>query len=597
MFRNLKIGPKLILSFLGMTVLVAFVGVFGVLNLTETNEKLRYIYEQTLIPTVAAEEANLDAVFHYKTVFEHINTVDDDKMKALEPLLVRFEEDFTKQLADYTHIVGADITQEEVDLLKEIDPDWKAYLVAAKQVLDLSRNNRNEEAVVMILEKAKPFFDTVDDEIGRLVDANVKLAKESFDASSAAAQTSIVIMGLVIAASALISLLLGILLARAIGRPLQQVASHAQHISRGELQGLEALVSKNRDKTGLLMESFNEMIESLTYKASVLERISKGDLEVDIQLASDLDQLGIAMQSMKDSLQGIVRQILFSVENISQGADQISQTSQGTSQGASEQAASLEQVSSSMEEMAANIKQNSDNAIQTERIASQSAVDAKESGDAVGKTVQAMKEIAAKISIIQEISGQTNLLALNAAIETARAGEQGRGFAVVASEVRKLAERSQSAAVEINELTVSSLSVSDKARQMLGKLVPDIQRTADLVQEISTASNEQNNGATQINAALQQLNVVIQSNASSSEELASVAEESAAQLQQLRRAISFLNSTRAADRLNYPRRRTQVPQSPPPGRPARTQDRRRPGLSPRWTTATLPTRRTGNGAG
>jgi methyl-accepting chemotaxis protein len=192
-----------------------------------------------------------------------------------------------------------------------------------------------------------------------------------------------------------------------------------------------------------------------------------------------------------------------------------------------------------MEEMAANIKQNSDNAQQTEKIAIKSAEDAREGGKAVAETVGAMKEIAGKISIIEEIARQTNLLALNAAIEAARAGEHGKGFAVVASEVRKLAERSQTAAGEINKLSATSVQIAEKAGEMLARIVPDIQKTADLVQEINAASNEQSSGAGQINKAIQQLDQVIQRNASASEEMASTSAELLSQAEQLQSTIAF----------------------------------------------------------
>ena len=189
--------------------------------------------------------------------------------------------------------------------------------------------------------------------------------------------------------------------------------------------------------------------------------------------------------------------------------------------------------------MASNIKQNADNAQQTEKIALKAAQDAREGGKAVAETVGAMKEIAAKITIVEEIARQTNLLALNAAIEAARAGEHGKGFAVVASEVRKLAERSQTAAAEISKLSTSSVDVAEKAGEMLGRIVPDIQKTAELVQEINAASNEQNTGAEQINKAIQQLDQVIQQNASATEETASTSEELSSQSEQLLEAIGF----------------------------------------------------------
>jgi methyl-accepting chemotaxis protein len=192
-----------------------------------------------------------------------------------------------------------------------------------------------------------------------------------------------------------------------------------------------------------------------------------------------------------------------------------------------------------MEQMASNIRQNTDNAMQTEKIAIKSSSDAKEGGKAVTETVAAMKQIATKISIIEEIARQTNLLALNAAIEAARAGEHGKGFAVVASEVRKLAERSQSAAGEISQLSTTSVAIAEQAGDMLNKMLPDIQKTAELVQEISASSKEQDTGADQINKAIQQLDQVIQQNAGAAEEMASTTEELSSQAEQLKATIAF----------------------------------------------------------
>ncbi len=227
-------------------------------------------------------------------------------------------------------------------------------------------------------------------------------------------------------------------------------------------------------------------------------------------------------------------------DNVAAGSQQLSASTEQLSQGSTEQASAIEEVSSSMEQMVSNIRQTADNSQQTDKIAIKSAGDARDGGKAVADTVNAMKQIADKISIIEEIARQTNLLALNAAIEAARAGEHGKGFAVVASEVRKLAERSQTAAAEISQLSSSSVQIAEKAGDMLNRLVPDIQKTAELVKEISAASNEQNSGAEQINKAVQQLDQVIQQNAGSSEEMASTSEELSSQAEQLQHAVSFL---------------------------------------------------------
>lgn len=274
--------------------------------------------------------------------------------------------------------------------------------------------------------------------------------------------------------------------------------------------------------------------------ATIVERVAQGDLTVEFdQTQKNPTGIYAAMKQMVEQLRKVVGDVMATSDNVASGSQQLSATAQQMSEGATQQAASAEEISASMEEMAASIRHNTDNAVQTEKIAVKSAADAKSGGAAVKDTVLAMKEIATKITIIDEIARQTNLLALNAAIEAARAGEHGKGFAVVASEVRKLAERSQTAAGEISQRSISSVSIAEQAGEMLETMLPDIQQTAQLVQEISCASREQDTGAEQVNKAIQQLDAVIQQNASASEQMASTSEELSGQAELLQRSISF----------------------------------------------------------
>lgn len=272
--------------------------------------------------------------------------------------------------------------------------------------------------------------------------------------------------------------------------------------------------------------------------------VSTGNLHatVDINQKDEVGQLAASLTSMADQLNNVVGNVNSATDSVSAGSEELSASAQSLSQAVVEQAASIEQISASMEEMNAGVRSNADNATQTESIAAKAADGAKESGEAVNEAMDALRSIAERITIIQEIARQTNLLALNAAIEAARAGEHGKGFAVVAAEVRQLAERSGKAAEEIGDLSNASIGVANKAGQMLGELVPHISKTAELVQEIAASCMEQNKGVNEISTAIDQLDRIIQGNASASEEMASTSEELSSQAQMLAHAMTFFKT-------------------------------------------------------
>jgi methyl-accepting chemotaxis protein len=319
--------------------------------------------------------------------------------------------------------------------------------------------------------------------------------------------------------------------------PLNVAALYVEKISKGDIPA--PITDSYNGDFNQIKNNLNTLIAAMNDITQAAEEIAGGNLTVEIRERSGQDKLMRALAAMTGELTRTVGEIRTIASEVSSATQSISSASVQVSKGASSQAAAAEEASASMEQMVSNIKQNADNAQQTDKIATKSASSAQESGKSVLEAVGAMKEIANKISIIEEIARQTNLLALNAAIEAARAGEHGKGFAVVAAEVRKLAERSQKAAAEINHLSGTTLRVSEKSGEMLDKLVPDIQRTADLVQEITAASREQDTGAEQINKALQQLDQVIQQNAAAAEEMASTTEELTGQADQLVNALTF----------------------------------------------------------
>ena len=404
------------------------------------------------------------------------------------------------QLQQRTQELSEAVAVTDQSAIHELVARVDQWVKLTTQTAQLGLDNGNAKAAQLSSSQGRQLRLAATNLLTPILERNASMMADERTATVATYESARTTIIATIAASLLVGIGAAIWLSLSISRALRHAGALAQSVAGGDLT--QTIDRTSRDEVGELLGHINEMVVRLRQ---------------------------------------VVTDALAAADNVSSGSQELSATAQELAEGSSEQASAGEEASSSMEQMASNIKQNADNATQTEKIARQSAKDAETSGHAVGSAVAAMQTIAEKITIVQEIARQTDLLALNAAVEAARAGEHGRGFAVVASEVRKLAERSQSAATEISALSGQTVKAAQEAGEMLVRLVPDIQKTAELVSEISAACREQDIGAEQINKAIQQLDQVTQQNASASEEMSATSEELAAQAERLQSSIAYFH--------------------------------------------------------
>jgi len=494
----MKIGLKLTLGFIAVALVAAAVGLVGILSLNSVDSAGAAIYSRGVVPISEVAEIYGNANRMRSNVFTLLSTED---RTALDAYAARIAARRKTIAESETAMAATSSGKEDSRLMAEYLRLRQAFQSTVDEILALKERGEDAAAARLAFGEMENRADALNAAIENLYSADAKESGLLHDASSALAIRTRIAMIAALGLAFGISLLLGLLLSASISRPLGQAANLAKAIATGDLR-----------------------------------------LEIDARNCARKDEIGLlacALTDMMTSLRDVVVAVSTSAGHVSAGSQEISSTAQQLSQGATEQAAAAEEVSSSVEEMNSAIRQNADNAVAAEGISRKSAADAQTGGGSVAQTVTAMKDIAGKIGIIEEIARQTNLLALNAAIEAARAGEAGKGFAVVASEVRKLAERSQGAAKEISELSGKSVAVAEGAGKLIEAVVPDIQRTADVVQEITSASKEQSTGAAQIDKAVGQLDLVIQQNASASEELASMAEELNSQAAQLSDTLTY----------------------------------------------------------
>jgi len=498
-FLNLKMGAKIILSFLVIAIIAGTIGYVGIINIETIDDADTQLYQQITVP-LGQLEAISTAFLRQRVNIRDIFLHDEEiyKINEYENRIKERDNEVRANAAAYEKLLFSD---EGKKLFNEFTSSYNSYYDILKEMIFLIKQGKTDEAKVILNGKGYEIAQKTQKAIRDMVKSKTsfgeEIAKENTQLRIKAVNTmiSLIILGVAL------SIVIGFYISRIITQPIEAVKEAMKKMENGDL--------------------------TFTLDNKYLE------------LKDEIGDLTNSVDKMTKKLKEIIEQVLTASDNVASGSQELASSSQEISQGATEQAAAAEEASSSMEQMLSSINQNADNSQQTRKIAQKSSEDAKKGGSSVKMAVESVKQISEKITIIEEIARQTNMLALNAAIEAARAGEHGKGFAVVASEVRKLAEKSQMAAAEIIELSKNTVQKAEEARDLIDAIVPDILKTAELVQEISAASLEQKSGAEQANKAIQQLNEIIQQNASASEEMASTSEELSAQADMLRETMEF----------------------------------------------------------
>jgi methyl-accepting chemotaxis protein len=586
MFKNMKIGARLGMSFgvVGILLIgIVLLATMRLATLSEGTEKIvndRYpkvVWSYTLIGEVNAIARSLRNV----VIFSDADMVRKE-LATIETAKARMKEQIDKIDKDTTSVKGR-------ELFKAMLEAREKYRTHEEEFIALATQGKRDEAKGLLVTQLRPTQLALFDALTALIAYQGELMEESGKEAAAEAHSARLTM-LVLGAIALaLASATALWITGSITRPLGQAVLAANALRDGELD-VKIAVTRG-DETGQLLLAMQAMVgkfaQVIDGQKRVVDAANRGNFDARVeldglqgfqkQMGQGLNQLVTTTGSSIDDVVRVMgaisegdltktidkpyegafgqlkeytnntvaklSQVVAEVNNGAQGlasaSEEVSATAQMLSQAASEQAAGVEETSASVEQMTSSISQNTENAKVTDGMATKAAQEATEGGEAVKATVAAMKQIAKKIGIIDDIAYQTNLLALNAAIEAARAGEHGKGFAVVAAEVRKLAERSQVAAQEIGEVATNSVELAERAGKLLDEMVPNIRKTSDLVQEITAASEEQSSGVGQINAAVSQLSQTTQQNASSSEELAATAEEMSGQAEQLQQTMGF----------------------------------------------------------